>query len=228
MPLSSHRSQTPSRCAESMVRPRFAKLPSHLQQTILRVALDEFAAHGFHEASLNRVIDAAGISKGSMYYYFEDKADLYSHITRTELAGLFALVGPLPELNSGDADEFWRTLEDYYLRLVTALARSPQLAALLRDWATAVKNPAFQRTQGELEQASLPWIEQALVTGQRLGAVRDDLPSSLLIAVVLGMGEAIDVWLMIQQPDDGTLPGLIGTLISLIRGAVGGPEAAIH
>jgi hypothetical protein len=27
-------------------------------------ALDEFAAHGFHDPSLNRVIDAAGISQG--------------------------------------------------------------------------------------------------------------------------------------------------------------------
>lgn len=31
--------------------------------SILGAALDEFAAHGFHDASLNRVIDAAGISR---------------------------------------------------------------------------------------------------------------------------------------------------------------------
>jgi len=31
-----------------------------------------------HDASLNRVIDAAGISKGSMYYFFDGKEDLYN------------------------------------------------------------------------------------------------------------------------------------------------------
>ncbi|MDQ6754575.1 MAG: TetR/AcrR family transcriptional regulator [Actinomycetota bacterium] len=203
-----------------MVRPRFAKLPPSQQEAILRVALDEFSSRGYHDASLNRVIDAAGISKGSMYYYFEGKEDLYAYVARTGLADLFERVGPLPKLDGGDADAFWSVLENYYLRLMRALAASPQLAALLRGWAATSKSPAFQQAQGEIQQASVPWIEQVLVAGQRVGAVRDDLPSSLLIAVVLGMGEAIDVWLMSQQPDDDALPGLIGALISMIRGAV--------
>ncbi|MDJ0356314.1 TetR/AcrR family transcriptional regulator [Paenarthrobacter sp. PH39-S1] len=203
-----------------MVRPRFTKLPLEQQQAILQAALDEFAAHGFHDASLNRVIDTAGISKGSMYYYFDGKEDLYAYLVRTELAGLFARVGTLPELDIGDADAFWAVLEDYYLQLMRALTASPQLAALLRGWAAASKNPAFQAAQGDIEQASLHWIEQALTAGQRVGAVRDDLPSSLLIAVVMGMGQAMDIWLMSQQPGEDTLPGLVSDLISMIRGAV--------
>ena len=80
-----------------MVRPRFAKLPPTQQQAILGAALEEFAAHGFHDASLNRVIDAAGISKGSMYYYFDGKEDLYIHVARVELERLFARLGPFPD-----------------------------------------------------------------------------------------------------------------------------------
>ena len=77
-----------------MVRPRFAKLAPAQQQAILGAALDEFAAHGFHDASLNRIIDAAGISKGSMYYYFDGKEDLFAHVTRVEFEQLFAALGP--------------------------------------------------------------------------------------------------------------------------------------
>lgn len=127
-----------------MVRPRFAKLSPQQQQAILGVALDEFAAHGFHGASLNRVIQAAGISKGSMYYYFDDKDDLYAYVARTELAGLFVQVGPLPPLDSGGADAFWSS--------------------------------RVQAAQGEIEQSSLPWIEQVLAAGKCVGAARDDVP----------------------------------------------------
>ncbi|WP_346232613.1 TetR/AcrR family transcriptional regulator [Parafrigoribacterium mesophilum] len=203
-----------------MVRQRFAKLSPQQQQAILGAALDEFAAHGFHDASLNRVIQAAGISKGSMYYYFDGKEDLYAYVARTELAGLFVQVGPLPPLDSGGADAFWSALEDYYLHLMRALVASPRLAALLRGWAAASKNPGFQAAQGEIEQSSLPWIEQVLAAGKRVGAVRDDVPTGLLIAVVLGMGEAMDLWLMSQQTDDGELPRLIAVIMSMIRGAV--------
>lgn len=196
------------------------KLPPPQQQTILQAALDEFAAHGFHDASLNRMIEASGISKGSLYYYFDGKEDLYAYVARTGLAGLFARVGPLPELDIGDAGAFWSMLEDYYFRLMRALTASPRLAALLRGWAAASKSPAIQAAQGDLQQASIPWIEQALAAGQRVGAVREDLPSTLLIAVVMGMGQAMDTWLLSQQPHEDELPGLASDLISMIRGAI--------
>ena len=203
-----------------MVRPRFARLPPEQQQTILHAALEEFAAHGFHNASLNRVIEAAGISKGSMYYYFDGKEDLYAHIAQTELERLFARLGPFTVPSEGDADTFWSSLEDYYLRLMAALAASPQLAALIRGWIAASSNPSLQQAQQEMEQAVRPWVEQALAAGQRVGAVRTDLPSALLIAVVLGMGQAMDTWLITQQPGQDDLPQLIGALIEMIRGAV--------
>jgi AcrR family transcriptional regulator len=202
-----------------MVRPRFAKLPAHQQRSIVQAALDEFAAHGFHDASLNRVIEAAGISKGSLYYYFDGKEDLFAYVVQVGLGGLIAEVGPLPDLGAGDADTFWSALESYYLKLAMALLASPQLAALLRGWAAASKNPEFQRATGELEQASLPWIAQALETGHRVGAVRDDVPDSLLMAAVLGMGEAMDFWLLAQQPDDDSLPGVIATIVGMLRRA---------
>ena len=204
-----------------MVRPRFAKLPPAQQEAILKSALDEFAAHGFRDASLNRVIEASGISKGSMYYYFEGKGDLYAYVARTEFEGLFDSVGPPPDLGRVDADEFWSTLEDYYLRFMAALAGSPQLAALLRGWVAASRTPALQQALGEVEQATLPWIEQALLSGQRVGAVRDDAPPALLVAVVLGMGEAMDMWLVSQPPDEEAMPALVRVLMGMIRGAIG-------
>jgi AcrR family transcriptional regulator len=203
-----------------MVRPRFTRLPPEQQQAILGAALEEFAARGFHDASINRVIDAAGISKGSMYYYFDGKEDLYAYLTQTEFERLWARLGPFPVPSEGDAAAFWSALEDYYLRLMTALAVSPQLAALVRGWIAASSNPALQQAQQEMEQAIWPWLEQALAAGQRAGAVRSDLPSALLITVVVGMGQAMDAWLMTQQPDRNDLPRLIGSLIDMIRGAV--------
>jgi len=204
-----------------MVRPRFTKLPAHQQQAIVQAALDEFAAHGFHDSSLNRVIEAAGISKGSLYYYFDGKEDLFAYVAQAGLGGLIAEVGPLPDLGAGDADTFWSVVEEYYLRLARALLASPQLAALLRNWSAASKSPEFQRVTGEMEEASVPWIVQALAVGHRVGAVRDDVPDSLLMAAVLGMGEAMDFWLMSQPLDDGALPGVIASIVGMLRRAVG-------
>jgi AcrR family transcriptional regulator len=202
-----------------MARSRFARLDPAQQQAILRAALDEFAAHGFRDASLNRVIEAAGVSKGSMYYYFDGKADLYAHVTRVEFGRLFEGLGPFSLLET-DPDAFWSTLEGYYRDLMTALAASPQLLALIRGWLVASGDPALQQAQDELERSVLPWIEGALATGQRIGAVRTDLPRGLLLAVVAGMGRAMDTWLITQGPDEGSLPQLIGMLVGMLRRAL--------
>lgn len=97
------------------------------------------------------------------------------------------------------------------------------MAALLRGWSAAAKDADFQRATGELEEASLPWVAQAITAGQRVGAVRDDLPDSLLIAATLGMGEAMDVWLLAQQPADDELPGVIAALADMLRRAAVAP-----
>lgn len=203
-----------------MVRPRFEKLPAAQRQAILGAALDEFAVHGFRDASLNRVIDAAGISKGSMYYYFDGKEDLYAHVARVELERLITGLGPFPVPVRAEPDDFWSTLADYYLRLMSGLAASPQLAALVRGLLAASGDPALQRAQHELAEAVRPWLAETVSAGQRAGAVRRDLPSGLLIAVVVGMGGAMDTWLVTQPPAADALPHLVGALVGMIRGAL--------
>lgn len=206
--------------SDRMVRPRFAKLPPARRQAILSAALEEFAACGFHDASLNRMIAAAGISKGSMYYYFDGKEDLYVHVARVELERMFARVEPFDIPAATDPDAFWSALETCYLQLMTALGTAPQLTALIRGWIAESTTPAMQRIQRELERAVVPWMERVLAAGQRIGAVRTDLPSGLLIAVAAGMGQAMDTWLLTQS-SGGADPGeLIGALVGMIRRAL--------
>lgn len=47
------------------------------REHLLAAALDEFIAYSYEEASLNRIIKNAGISKGTFYYHFQDKQALY-------------------------------------------------------------------------------------------------------------------------------------------------------
>ncbi len=44
---------------------------------LIEAALDEFATKSYENASLNKIIKNAGISKGTFYYHFKDKKALY-------------------------------------------------------------------------------------------------------------------------------------------------------
>ncbi len=202
-----------------MPRPRFHKLPPEHQQGILRAALDEFAAHGFAAASLNRIIETARISKGSMYYYFDGKEDLYAYVASVEIGRLFDAAGPFPVPAARAPDAFWAAIEDDYLRIMGALASSPQVAALARGWVTASANPALQRAQKEMEAAMLPWFQKTLVAGQRARAVRKDLPLDFLIGLVFGIGQAMDTWFLTQQLDEKAMRKLVPLFLGIFRRA---------
>lgn len=55
----------------------FSKLPTEKQTRIIEGALREFADNGFDAGSTNRIVKAVGISKGSLFNYFESKEDLW-------------------------------------------------------------------------------------------------------------------------------------------------------
>ncbi|MFH8250246.1 TetR/AcrR family transcriptional regulator [Microbacterium sp. B2969] len=202
-----------------MARPRFRTLPSERQEAILNTALDEFSAHGFAEASLNRIIARAGLSKGSMYYYFDSKEDLYADVIRRQVERLFQ-DGPLLVPEATDADEFWNIIEGHYLRLMRLLIATPQTATLLRDWLTGAASPALREAQHNAEQATLPWLTQTITNGQRIGAIRTDLPAEFLIAVALGMGQAMDTWLITRPSTEPELATDIHALIDMMRRAM--------
>jgi len=47
------------------------------RDALIGAALDEFSEHGYDAASLNRVLAAAGMSKGQLYHHFANKEALY-------------------------------------------------------------------------------------------------------------------------------------------------------
>jgi TetR/AcrR family transcriptional regulator len=58
----------------------FNKLESDKQQRILAAAIDEFASHGFRQASMNRIVQKLTIAKGSLFQYFVNKQGLFQVI----------------------------------------------------------------------------------------------------------------------------------------------------
>ncbi|WP_379128958.1 TetR/AcrR family transcriptional regulator [Paenibacillus sp. sgz500958] len=56
---------------------KFMTLNPEKQDRILNAALKEFALKGYQNASTNEIVKEAGISKGLLFHYFNNKKDLY-------------------------------------------------------------------------------------------------------------------------------------------------------
>lgn len=178
-----------------MPRPRFGRLSDEKRERILEAAAKEFAAYGYADASMNKILEDAGISKGAAYYYFDDKADLFTTTVRhyaEELMGDFPFA-----LERLDAESFWPTVAGGYAQQFAYAKDKP--------WAFGVVKAAGRLSPEEV--AELPSLQQfveqlehtltALVQrGQELGVIRTDLPDDLLLKVFVAVDDATDQWLL--------------------------------
>lgn len=60
----------------------FFHLPAEKRERLLLAAEEEFARVPYAEASINRMIRAAGIPRGSFYMYFRDKEELFHYLLK--------------------------------------------------------------------------------------------------------------------------------------------------
>lgn len=66
-----------------MPYPTFFHLPDSKRQRIMRAVWEEFTNYSYMDASINRIIQSAEISRGSFYQYFSCKQDLFSYVLNT-------------------------------------------------------------------------------------------------------------------------------------------------
>lgn len=80
----------------------FFNLRPEKQERLLTAAAREFAAQPFHEASINSMIRAARIPRGSFYMYFRDKEELFQYLVRESTEPLLLAFRELLTRSGGD------------------------------------------------------------------------------------------------------------------------------
>jgi AcrR family transcriptional regulator len=83
-----------------MPKQTFFNLPQAKRDAFVRIALQTFAEQPYEVASVSRIVAAAGIAKGSVYQYFDDKEDLFryllTHASETLTTAIAAEFSALP------------------------------------------------------------------------------------------------------------------------------------
>jgi AcrR family transcriptional regulator len=182
-----------------VARPRFDRLDPGKRRRILAVAAEEFAARGFDNASLNRIIDHAGISKGAAYYYFDDKADLFATVIRDGMDAFRPPPDAALEVDALDKTTFWPAVFASYRGLLDCIRQQPWLTALGKMFYGPPPSPAVAAlVSGQLDLARA-WLARIVERGRVVGAIRSDLPEELLLTMLAAAGEAADRWFVANR-----------------------------
>ena len=96
-------------------RPRSRRQPRSVRERqILDAAVEVFAAHGFHTASMDEISETAGISKPMLYAYLGAKDELFVACIRREATRLIEEIGTAVEAGLRPEEQLWRGLRVFF------------------------------------------------------------------------------------------------------------------
>ena len=110
-------------------RPRWQRRKEARPEELVAAALEVFVERGFEATTLAEVARRAGVTKGTIYLYFENKEALFKAVVRETIVPVIAQGEALARSFTGSARELLEQLVREYWRLVgeTALAGIPKL-----------------------------------------------------------------------------------------------------
>jgi AcrR family transcriptional regulator len=163
----------------------------------LEIAAQEFAKHGFEDASVNRILERAQMSKGAAYYYFEDKIDLFFTVVQYGNERL-KLINQEVDIAALTEENFWPIFAE--------LHREPLLRSFEEPWLFAAIKAAGRLSPVALEREPLATFAKQIITyvmtivkrGQEIGVVRTDIPDELIFAWLQALDDIGDRWLLVN------------------------------
>jgi len=213
---------------------RWERRPEERPQELLDAALRVFAANGYRATRLEQIAEAAGVTKGTIYYYFENKDDLFRQAVDQRRRAMFTRLSDVLERGEGPVSVRMRHAirtgwqdaigqDGSILRLIIGEV-SVEAPEVFRSWVAEGLVPAWDL------------MARAIREGQRTGEFRRDADpevaarmfgSGLMMQTLLqwhfGLGEAavpIDRDRLIDSSIDLFLSSLrpVGVLPASVEG----------
>ncbi len=132
--------------------------PRDSKDRILAAALSLFGERGYVNTSIDEIATRAGLTKGALYYYFEDKADLARDLHHEIWSRLKAEALRVIDPSAGALENLRRAFDAH----LAALQDLPEARFFLREfWAV----PAFGSAGRSEREASLGLMQELLQTG---------------------------------------------------------------
>ena len=172
-------------------------------QEILEAAFTEFSRNGYATTTLERIAERAGVTKGTIYVYFENKEHLFISMVREFTKGAHDAVQEMFETHEGSTADLLRTQFSFIYQHLVADPRRREVVRMLI--AEAPRFPELaDRYHEEILRPCLEMLRQAIQRGVDRGEIRN---SSIIESpqVVIAPIALVDLWMMLfgdRQPLD--------------------------
>ena len=163
-------------------------------QEILEAAFIEFSRDGYVTTTLDRIAERAGVTKGTIYVYFENKEQLFISMVQEFTKGADETVQEMYETHEGSTADLLRAQFSFIYQYIVEDKRRREVVRMLIAEASRFPKLA-DRYFDEILRPCLDRLKQAIQRGIDRGEIRQ---SSIVNSpqVIIAPIALVDVWMM--------------------------------
>jgi AcrR family transcriptional regulator len=170
---------------------------------ILEAAFAEFSRNGYATTTLERIAERAGVTKGTIYVYFENKEHLFISMVQEFTRAAHETVQEMYETHDGSTAELLRAQFSFIYQHIVEDRRRREVVRMLIAEASRFPELA-DRYFNEILGPCLGMLKAAIQRGIDRGEIRN---SSIIGSpqVVIAPIALVDLWMMMfddRQPLD--------------------------
>ena len=184
------------------------------REKLISAALEEFAISGLENASYNRIIERSGLSKGSVYYYFDNKDSLLSMVLEQISTGFINSMSSF-ELPTSK-EEYWQKFYEYNQKAFSYFINQPLSVQVMF---MLLSNAEFPDRHFSAFDKVFSSSEQLIQTGIDLGAVRSDLSHKTIRLLMYSIRRVLTISIFkendienINNVDENKVNGLLSMM----------------
>ncbi len=163
-------------------------------QEIIEAAFAEFSRNGYATTTLERIAERAGVTKGTIYVYFENKEHLFISMVEDSTKAAHETVQEMYETHEGSTADLLRAQFSFIYRHIVDDKRRREVVRMLIAEASRFPELA-DRYYDEILRPCLDQLKQAIQRGIDRGEIRKssiaDSPQVVIAPIAL-----VDLWMM--------------------------------
>lgn len=145
------------------------------RQELIKAALIEFGEKGYENASLNNILKEAGISKGTFYYHFKNKEDLYIYLCDMLAREKMDFFNKYIEAEVFNKDIF--TIIKVMIKAGIEFAyHKPEIAKFSTSFLKDLNSPIFDKIRQKYDLENNDYLNVLIDRAYERGEIRQDLP----------------------------------------------------
>jgi AcrR family transcriptional regulator len=161
---------------------------------ILEAAFEEFSRNGYAATTLDQVAVRAGVTKGTIYVYFENKEHLFISMVRELTKQTMDPVLEMFERHEGSTADLLREQFSLIYRHIVEDGRRREVVRML-----IAESPRFpelaDRYHDEIHRPCIELLQRAIQRGIDRGEIRPSAVASCPLVIIAPIA-LVDLWMM--------------------------------